>query len=125
MSIPATVYRSNYKEDDAWTRFLLKTSQRCWRRFGRLLDLVGVLEADANEPIKHHWEWQDGEDRQQERTAQEKGKDLLLAEEERACRDEESKAHAPEEVSSGSMSGKAYPESGVVEKILRIRNMGR
>lgn len=63
---------------------------------GWWLDLVSVLEADANEPIDHQGEWRDGEDGEEDGAAQESGKDLLLAEEERACCDEKSKAHAPE-----------------------------
>ena len=65
-------------------------------RPGLWLCLVSLAEADAEEPIDHHGERQDGEDGKEDRAAQESGKDLLLAEEERACCDEESKAHAPE-----------------------------
>jgi hypothetical protein len=57
---------------------------------------VSLAEADAEEPIDHQGEWQEGKDCQEDRAAQESGKDCLLAEEERACGDEESKAHAPE-----------------------------
>jgi len=60
------------------------------------LDPVSVLKADANEPIDHEGERQDGKDREKKGAAQESGKDLLLAEEERACCDEKPKAHAPE-----------------------------
>jgi hypothetical protein len=65
-------------------------------RRGWGLYFVRLAEADAEEPIDHQWEGQDGEDGQEDRAAQEGGKDLLLAEEERACGDKESKAHAPE-----------------------------
>lgn len=65
-------------------------------RRGWGLYCVSLAEADADEPIDHQWEGQDGEDGQEDRAAQESGKDLLLAEEERACGDKESKAHAPE-----------------------------
>jgi hypothetical protein len=57
---------------------------------------VSLAEANAEEPIDHQGEGQDSEDGQEDRAAQESGKDLLLAEEERACGDKESKAHAPE-----------------------------
>jgi len=65
-------------------------------RRGWGLYFVSLAEADAEEPIDHQWEGQDSEDGQEDRAAQESGKDLLLAEEERACGDKESKAHAPE-----------------------------
>jgi hypothetical protein len=45
------------------------------------LYFVGLAEADANEPIDHQGEWQEGEYGQKDGAAQESGKDLLLAEE--------------------------------------------
>jgi hypothetical protein len=65
------------------------------RRCGWRLYFVGLAEADANEPIDHQGEWQEGEYGQEDGTAQESRKDLLLAEEEGACSEEEPEAHAP------------------------------
>jgi hypothetical protein len=64
-------------------------------RTGLWLYFVSIAEADANEPINHQREWQKGESGQKDGAAQESGKDLLLAEEEGACSEEESEAHAP------------------------------
>lgn len=64
--------------------------------FGWRLDLVSIVEADTNEPIDHHEEWQHSEDGEEDGAAQGSGKDLLLAEEKRACCDEKSKAHGPD-----------------------------
>ena len=57
---------------------------------------VSLAEANPEQPIDHQGKWQEGEDGQEDRAAQESGKDLLLAEEERARGDEESKTHTPE-----------------------------
>ena len=78
------------------TRRLLKTSRRHRCGVGWWPDTVRLAGADANKPIDHQGEWKDGEDRQEYGSAQENGKNLLLAEEKRACRDEKPKAHAPE-----------------------------
>ena len=40
---------------------------------------VSLAEADAEQPIDHQGKWQEGEDGQEDRAAQERGKDLLLA----------------------------------------------
>jgi hypothetical protein len=64
-------------------------------RTGLWLYFVSIAEADANEPIDHQREWQKGEYGQKDGAAQESGKDLLLAEEEGACSEEESETHAP------------------------------
>ena len=69
-------------------------SRRHRRGWG--LYFVSLAEANAEEPIDHQGEGKDSEDGQEDRAAQESGKDLLLAEEERACGDKKSKAHAPE-----------------------------
>jgi hypothetical protein len=57
---------------------------------------VSLAEADAEQPIDHQRKWQEGEDGQENRAAQENGKGLLLPQKERARGDEESKTHAPE-----------------------------
>src|ERR1700722_16701500 len=57
---------------------------------------VSLAEADAEQPIDHQGKWQEGEDGKVNRAAQESGEDLLLAQEEGACRNEESVAHAPQ-----------------------------
>ena len=40
---------------------------------------VSLAEADAEQPIDHQGKWQESEDGQEDRAAQESGKDLLLA----------------------------------------------
>src|SRR5208282_3682034 len=57
---------------------------------------VSFAEADAEQPIDHQGKWQEGEDGQEDRAAQEGRENLLLTQKERACRDEESVAHAPQ-----------------------------
>jgi hypothetical protein len=64
-------------------------------RTGLWLYFVSIAETDANEPIDHQGEWQKSEYGQKDGAAQESGKDLLLAEEEGACSEEESETHAP------------------------------
>jgi hypothetical protein len=84
---------------DVWnplTEAKSEASRSRGHRRGRGLYFVSLAEADADEPLDHQWKGQDSEDGQEDRAAQESGKDLLLAEEERACGDKESKAHAPE-----------------------------
>jgi hypothetical protein len=56
---------------------------------------VSLAEADANEPINHRGELQEGEDSQEDGVTQESGKDLLLAEEERPCGNKESEILTP------------------------------
>jgi len=72
------------------------TSKGHWSGIGPWSDTISLVKADANEPIDHQGEWQNGEDRKEHGAAQESGKDLLLAKEERSCCNEKSKAHPPE-----------------------------
>ena len=73
----------------------LKASRSHGNRPGLRLYAVGVTEADANEPIDHQGERQEGKYGQKDGAAQESRKYLLLPQEEGARSDEESKAHAP------------------------------
>jgi hypothetical protein len=52
----------------------LKPSRRHESGVWWWLDLVGLAEADANEPIDHHGEWEKGEHRQKDGAAQKAGK---------------------------------------------------
>jgi hypothetical protein len=63
---------------------------------GRWTCSVSLAEADAEQPIDHQGNWQEGEDGQEDRAAQEGRENLLLTQEERACRNEESVTHAPQ-----------------------------
>ncbi|MDQ2842147.1 MAG: hypothetical protein M3Y72_14130 [Acidobacteriota bacterium] len=68
---------------------------------------MSLTEADADEPINHHGEWQESEHGQEDRAAQKSGEDLLLAEEEGKCGEEEFKAHAPEVTHDARSAGDA------------------
>ena len=57
------------------------------------MNVVRLAVVGAKKSIDHRRNWQDGTDSQDDGDAQKSGKDLLVAEEEIACRDEESKAH--------------------------------
>src|ERR1700678_3112558 len=66
---------------------------------------VSFAEADSEQPIDHQGKWQDGENGQEDRAAQEGREDLLLTQEKRASRNEESVAHAPQVPSDALPAG--------------------
>ena len=52
----------------------MKNSQRHRSRVVWWLDPVSVLKADANEPMDHQGEWQNGEDREEDEPRRKAGK---------------------------------------------------
>ena len=57
------------------------------------MNVVRLAVMGAKRSKDYRRNWQDGTDSQEDGAAQKSGKDLLVAEEEIACRNEESKAH--------------------------------
>src|SRR5580700_9417554 len=73
---------------------------------------VSFAEADAEQPIDHQGKWQEGENGQEDRAAQEGRENLLLTQEERARRNEESVAHAPQ-VASDALPPEIPPRASI------------